>query len=131
MADSDVIVRRKRILALAVVASDQLLQNVMSDSSSSESDEELDFALCKMRLRVRGGRRTPARVEGYILDIIPGMTNKAFPEHFRMTPSTFESLETRLGPALFITNNTGRLMIPVRNQLLSVLWLLATPDSYR
>lgn len=84
-----------------------------------------------MRLRVQGGRRAPARCEGYISDTTPRMTNKTFREHFRMTPSNFESLETRLGPVLFITNDTGRPMILVRNQLLSVLWLLAIPDSYR
>ena len=102
----------------------------MSDSSSSESDEEFDFISCEMRLKIRGGR-TPVRYEGYVWNTIPRMTNKIFREHFRMTPSTFEILERRLGPALFITNNTGRPMKSIRNQLLSVLWLLATPDSYR
>ena len=128
---NDEVIRRKRILTLAVVASDQLLKTVISDSSSSESDEEIDFASCEMQLRVRRRRRTPARCEGYISNTIPRMTNKAFREHFRMIPSTFESLESRLGPVLFITNDTGRPMILVRKQLLSVLWLLATPDSYR
>lgn len=103
----------------------------MLDSSSSESDEEFDFVSCKMRLRMRGIRKAPARCEGYISDTIPRMTNKAFREHFRISPRTFESLETRLGLALFSTNDTGRPTILVRNQLLSVLWLLATPDSYR
>ncbi|XP_071637550.1 uncharacterized protein [Temnothorax longispinosus] len=132
MADSNAVVyQKKRILALALVASDQLLQSIMLDSSSSESDEEFDLASCEMRLRVRGCRKTPARCQGYISDTIPRMTNKAFREHFWMTPNTFENLETRLGPALFITNDTGRPMIPVKNQLLSVLWLLATPDSYK
>lgn len=49
MTDSDEIVRRKRILALAVVTSDQLLQTVMSDSSNSESDEELDLTACSVK----------------------------------------------------------------------------------
>ncbi|XP_043282199.1 protein ALP1-like [Venturia canescens] len=48
-----------------------------------------------------------------------------------MTPMTFESLEVRLSPEIFVTNDTGRPMVPARIQLLSVLWLLATPDSYR
>lgn len=55
------LLRRKRIVILAVVASHQLLKTFISDSSSSESDEEFDFASYEMQLRVRSRRRTSAR----------------------------------------------------------------------
>lgn len=56
----------------------------MSNDSSdeSESDEEFDFVSYKMQLRVRGDKRSPARVEGYIVHTILRMTNKTFREHF-------------------------------------------------
>lgn len=47
-----------------------------------------------------------------------------------MLPELFEILENRVGQLL--TNETcGRPMISVRVQLLSTIWLLATPDSFR
>lgn len=48
-----------------------------------------------------------------------------------MTRTTYENLEQRLVPILTRNRKEGRPMIPVRQQLLSVIWLLATPDSFR
>jgi len=47
------------------------------------------------------------------------------------TKTTYETLEQGLTPTLTRIGKEKRPMIPVRNQLLSVIWLLATPDSFR
>jgi len=48
-----------------------------------------------------------------------------------MIPDTYEILEATLSLLLSKESDSGRAIIPVRKQLLSTLWLLATPDSYR
>ncbi|XP_011858935.1 PREDICTED: putative nuclease HARBI1 isoform X2 [Vollenhovia emeryi] len=48
-----------------------------------------------------------------------------------MTPQVFETLENRLGRLLDDVDRLGRPMTPVRIQLLSTIWLLGTPDSFR
>lgn len=48
-----------------------------------------------------------------------------------MIPEVFESLENRIGPLLFNNDSLGRPAIPVRIQLLSTIWVLGTPDSFR
>jgi len=67
----------------------------------------------------------------YVNEIIPRFSNEVFRQHFHMTRTTYENLERRLIPILTRTGKEGRPMIPVRHQLLSVIWLLATPDSFR
>lgn len=128
-------VRRKHILALAIIASDKLLKDIMlnidsEDSDDSDNDEEIEMEL-RRKLNVRGRQVKPRRIEGYVTEIIPRLTNNQFREHFRMLPETYELLEQKLSNALSNQNNDGRPMIPVRKQLLATLWLLATPDSYR
>jgi len=126
---------RKRILALAIAASDELLTGIMlnveSDSDSeSDNDEQIQLEL-KRRMSIRGQQVKLHRVENYVEELIPRLSNNQFREHFRMLPQTYELLEQRLSNALSSQNNDGRPMIPVRKQLLASLWLLATPDSYR
>lgn len=67
----------------------------------------------------------------HVNEIIPRFSNMVFRQHFRITRTTYENLEQQLAPALMRIGQQGRPMIPVRNQLLSVIWLLATPDSFR
>ncbi|KYN09508.1 hypothetical protein ALC57_18376 [Trachymyrmex cornetzi] len=43
----------------------------------------------------------------------------------------FKNLLNKLAPMLISIENRGRPIIPPHIQLLAVLWLLATPDSYR
>jgi len=75
-------------------------------------------------------RKKAIRIEGYVNNIVPKFSARQFKEHFRMTPNCFSLLENKLSPML-LNNNTGRPRISPRVQLLAVLWLLATPDSYR
>lgn len=48
-----------------------------------------------------------------------------------MFPETFEMIMQLIGPALSLTNTTGRKQISAEKQLLITLWFLTTPDSYR
>ncbi|KAL4719201.1 hypothetical protein ACJJTC_019372 [Scirpophaga incertulas] len=78
-------------------------------------------------------RTTPIRINNYIDFIIPRQTADQFKNNFRMTLAAFEVLLSTLGPLMIATNKHSpvtKLMDP-RKQLLAVLWLLSTPDSYR
>ncbi|XP_051162213.1 uncharacterized protein LOC127282158 [Leptopilina boulardi] len=57
--------------------------------------------------------------------LVPRFNTKQFKEHFRMNPHAFYSLENVGGEKLSSSS------VCVQKQLLSVIWLLATPDSYR
>jgi len=46
-------------------------------------------------------------------------------------PEVFEMLENRLRRLIYDSEALGRPAIPVRTQLLSTIWLLGTPDSFR
>jgi hypothetical protein len=60
-----------------------------------------------------------------------GSTDAEFKADFRISRNTFEKLLIRIGPTLEASCDTGRKKMKARKQLLAVLWLLATPDSYR
>ncbi|KAI4467766.1 hypothetical protein MML48_2g00003172 [Holotrichia oblita] len=72
----------------------------------------------------------PVRIENYVDKIIPNFTNEQFRQHFRMNRSTFEQLLPLISLSIS-TTHIGRPSIAIEKQLLSVLWILATPDSYR
>lgn len=123
------------ILSLALNASNYLLDRIIFSSNLEESDDEDEeafiFLLGQERaLRIRGQLNHPPRIKNYVRDVVPRFSNKQFQENFRMTPDAFTSLETLLGPLIF-KENDGRPNIPVRKQLLSSIWIFATPDSYR
>ncbi|KAJ3655879.1 hypothetical protein Zmor_014988 [Zophobas morio] len=63
--------------------------------------------------------------------MVPNYNRTQFRSHFRISYEAYEGLLVILGPRLQRVGNKGRNIIPVEKQLLSVLWLLATPDSYR
>ncbi|KYN13015.1 hypothetical protein ALC57_14790 [Trachymyrmex cornetzi] len=100
--------------------------------NDSETDEEMDIIFrTKYQHRLRGARKKLLRIIDYVDRTIPGLIAKQFRERFRMIPDTYEILEAKLSLLLIKENYSGRPTIPVRKQLLSTLWLLATPDSYR
>ncbi|XP_024878431.1 uncharacterized protein LOC112458845, partial [Temnothorax curvispinosus] len=94
-------------------------------------EEINNILMARHRRKLRGARKKPLRIEGYVERTVQGLTAKQFREHFRMIPDTYEILEAKLGLLLSKESDSGRAIIPVRKQLLSTLWLLATPDSYR
>lgn len=95
--------------------------------SSSSSDEDLDFGE-----DVEYHRGEIARTRDFIETVVENCNNKEFQQHFRMTRVHFQELLNCFSQSLERQEGScGRLRIPAKKQLLSVLWLLATPDSYR
>ncbi|KAJ8950076.1 hypothetical protein NQ314_008082 [Rhamnusium bicolor] len=78
-----------------------------------------------------GERNEPNRIQFFVEQTIFRSTAKEFQSHFRVTLEAFEWLHDRIQPQLQNNNVTGRNSIVPKKQLLAVLWLLATPDSYR
>lgn len=124
--------RRKVLLALAINATDRFLKLCDEDSDSeSEYEQNLVLMVGQSRLRLRGTPIKPVRIEDYFDVTVPRYTDKQFREHFRLTRTSFVNLENWLGHHLQGTEDLGRPRIEVRKHLLSVLWLLASPDSFR
>lgn len=122
----------RRAVALTAIAlsNDFLRCYVFFDTDSETSDDsDLNEGDIRRRVQLRGVQRKPPRIEGYVEIIIPRMNTQQFRRHFRMSPTTYENLEAKLGPLLSFSE--GKTVIPVRKQLLGSLWLLATPDSFR
>lgn len=81
--------------------------------------------------RLRGNRIKPTRNQDFLIQTILNFTNKQFQEHFRLSPTSFERCLDICGPLLKKTCIDGRQGTDEQLQLLSVIWLLATPDSFR
>nr|CAI5863194.1 unnamed protein product [Callosobruchus analis] len=97
-------------------------------ASSSSSEDEADV----METANRENRRIPPRIKGFINSTVHNYNAKEFQSDFRVTRETFNVLKDKLSPYLKRAEaSTGKFQVPVDDQLLSVLWLLATPDSYR
>jgi hypothetical protein len=109
-----------------------LISSFLQDSS--DEDDEMVHAGIMQELEGLMSRPTKAnRIKFYVETVIPGYSNIEFRQHFRMNFATYESLEGRIlaNGSLVNTSGTGRHRISHRKQLLAVIWLLATPDSFR
>ena len=95
--------------------------DVIFDDFDSEDEDDV---------RVRY-RQDVVRIEGYVENVVPDLSDTQFQGHFRVTRQAFMGLMTILGPLLTHEDALGRPTIEPQHQLLAVLWLLATPDSYR
>ena len=125
---------KKKKALIAALISRQLLLNTLMISKILENDNYNDDdellrqigAIAQLLPRIRGERLTSNRMRGFVERIVPQFNAKQFQEHFRLTPAAFENLENLVGARLSAISKT-----PVRKQLLAIIWLLATPDSYR
>lgn len=99
-----------------------------SDDSDETSDEENVTMLSIIRSRKL---RKPQRLENYVTALMPRFTQQQFQQHFRLSIEAYEQLLQMVGPFLQRQTYLGRSSIDIEKQLLSVIWLLATPDSYR
>lgn len=98
----------------------------MFESESSSSEDNLDFE------EIAENNERAARTRDFIESVVENCNNKEFQQHFRISRVHFQELLNSLSPSLERqAGSCGRKRIPANKQLLSVLWLLATPDSYR
>lgn len=74
---------------------------------------------------------TPIRIPVYTENVVFQYNSQQFQEHFRMSRETFDRVLGIITPLLQNRHDSGRPTINPTKQFLSVLWLLATPDSYR
>lgn len=80
----------------------------------------------------RERRNYVPRIHNFIETVVENCNNKEFQTHFRVTRVQFHQLLNRLTPVWeSVEGSVGRSQIEAKKQLLSVLWLLATPDSFR
>jgi len=109
----------------------QILRNTVIEVENESDDDNLEKMFLSRNIdRIRGKQQKPARIAGYVENVIPCYTTQQFRHHFRMKPDVFEILENHLGRLLFDMEKFERPMIPVRIQLLSTIWLFSTPDSF-
>ncbi|XP_025158027.1 protein ANTAGONIST OF LIKE HETEROCHROMATIN PROTEIN 1-like isoform X2 [Harpegnathos saltator] len=125
------------LVAGAITGGYNLLKLIVGKTQNEESSEEEydrwneEADIFEARVRKRGDFRHVTRIEGYVNITIRDYSERQFREHFRMTRETYEIFEQILAPDLIRTAESGRHTLDVRTQLLAVLWLLATPDSFR
>lgn len=129
--------RRNVLIATGVIIGHNLLRSVTeSFKHEEESDDECnrwteEVNVLEARIRNRRDLRHVTRIEGYVSTIVRDYSGRQFREHFRMSRTKYENLEQILTPDLIRTAESGRFTLDVRTQLLAVLWLFATPDSFR
>ncbi|XP_068897144.1 uncharacterized protein [Tenebrio molitor] len=103
------------------------MHEVLFESSSSESDEEL--VLEELYFLEKRKRR---KISNYIEDVVDNCDDQMFRENFRMYRATFELLlhllEDKISSSVV---DVGRHTISSKAQLLLTIWYFATPDSYR
>lgn len=100
-----------------------------NDSSSSSSDEEEVHNMLITKIKNR--EKDYSRIPNYFELIVPTYTDCQFQSHFRMTRASFNRLMGIIGHKLIKKFGRGREQIDCEKQVLSVIWLLSTPESYR
>jgi hypothetical protein len=88
-----------------------------NDSDSDSEDEET--------------RPEVVRIKDYFERVIPSYNDKLFQSHFRISRATFEIVLPLIINKIEKNSVMGRPSINFEKQVLAVLWILATPDSYR
>ncbi|XP_018406613.1 PREDICTED: uncharacterized protein LOC108771324 [Cyphomyrmex costatus] len=101
------------------------------DSNNEDSDEEMELYLHRLKVRINNAVTKPHRIEGFIERVVDMSTASEFQSHFRITVTSFEWLLNRIAPLLESARAAGHQTRDPKIQLLSFLWLLATPDSFR
>jgi len=101
------------------------------ESDDEEDNELIEFELARLQRRIVKERNEPSRIKMFIEHTIANSTETEFQSHFRISLSAFDWLYNCIAPELQSARLSGRQMIDPKKQILAVLWLLATPDSYR
>lgn len=93
---------------------------------NSDDDEEENVTMLQVFTSVK---EKATRIDNYVESTVSNYSEQEFQSHFRLCYAAFEALENSLGPELTLHSHDQN--IPIRKQLLTILWLLATPDSFR
>ncbi|KAK5644582.1 hypothetical protein RI129_005882 [Pyrocoelia pectoralis] len=116
--------KRKLICGLFILLSNQFIsESEIMLHSAYDIDEEP--AISKKRKVVI------IRIDNYLEKVIPNLSEKQFQMHFRINYLAYDKLLHVITTEIKKNNNIGRPLIDIHRQLLAVLWLLATPDSFR
>lgn len=101
----------------------------MMKTTTTATLKKINIALLKFS---ESEKRVPSRIRNFIERTIPGFMANEFQSHFRLKRQSYEMLIQYLSPFLKKHDGSvGKPQIAVEKQILSALWLLATPDSYR
>lgn len=98
------------------------------ENSSSDSDDELVLAALVSSKSNR--RRHIIKIKNYVDQVVAAYDEQSFQENFRLTRNAYELVLQEVNQN-WKDEPLGRKQISINRQLLAVLWLLATPDSYR
>lgn len=99
------------------------------DDDSEEDDMDVCVEVYNETSSSRGDK--PVRILNYYELTIPALSDKQFQLHFRLTRTAFEYIIIIIGPLIRAKENAHRKTVEERKQILMVLWLLATPESFR
>ncbi|KAL5022810.1 hypothetical protein ScPMuIL_001965 [Solemya velum] len=95
---------------------------MMLEMTDVDDEAILLGALCNKDRRTDEG---DVNQTNYATMVVPNMDDHSFKCQFRMLPSTYKKVLDMLRPLLQTKH------VVLESQLLSAIWLLATPDSYR
>ncbi|KAJ8916921.1 hypothetical protein NQ315_013392 [Exocentrus adspersus] len=105
-------------------------QKLIADDSEVSSDEDVAIDDDVILFKLQKGDK-PVRINGYTEHVLSNITAQQFQMHFRIPYEAFDYLLEELTPILQNNRKPSPPSVPVNVQLLSTIWLLATPDSYR
>lgn len=110
--------RRKNIITISAITGYNVLRVIIKRSEESSDDEyaqlNQEINMLERQMRIRGDLRHVARIRNYITVTVQDYSARQFKEHFRISRTTFESLERILTPDLIRTAENGRFVLDVR-----------------
>lgn len=79
----------------------------------------------------KAGEQNEIRIENYIENVVYHSSPETFESHFRVLWDAYIAFGNSIGLIIHCGKNNEHLPIPIRNEIVPVLWLLGTPKSYR
>ena len=119
---------KKVIVAIAVDLGQKLLSDITNNKGnnvlfSDSEDEEVLLISCI--------KEAPPRINFFVERIANNYNSDEFQQNFRMSREAFDNLLGFFNTHLHLVRGGDNLKISSQKQLLAVVWILATPDSYR
>lgn len=121
--------KKNIIISIAIEHGKQLTNNITNINKysfellDSDDDDEMITMMCV--------KETPPRINLYVEQIVMNYNSVEFQQNFRMSREAFEKLLGVFNTNLHLVRGGENLRILPEKQLLAVIWILATPDSYR